>query len=168
MGTVNKDEAFAFFEPGNDDSSLHPGSPIKVLAVDDDRNFQDSLVFSMRDFHYGSRPLEILRAGNSDQADLQLAAHDDIAVVFLDVMMETEDVGLRLVRSIRETLQNNQVRIVLLTGQPGFAPIRPTLADLDINEYWLKSELNESRLYNVLTAAGCNCVRCTRRARACR
>lgn len=152
MSQVNKDETFAFFESEGDESPSDPCNPVKVLTVDDDRNFQDSLVFSMRDFHYGSRPLEILRAGNSDQAALQLAAHDDIAVVFLDVVMETEDAGLRLVRSIRETLQNNQVRIVLLTGQPGFAPIRPTLADLDINEYWMKSELNESRLYNVLTS----------------
>ncbi len=123
-----------------------------MLTVDDDQTFQSSLVYSMRDFRYGQSALEILRASNSDQAALILAAHEDIAVVFLDVVMETEDAGLRLVRSIRETLQNNQVRIVLLTGQPGFAPVRPTLEELDINEYWLKSELNEARLFNVLTS----------------
>lgn len=152
MNEAIKDEAFAFFEPENQDIPVGTTLPVKVLTVDDDGNFQDSLVFSMRDFRYANRPLEILRASNSDQAAMRLAAHEDIAVVFLDVVMETEDAGLRLVRAIRETLQNSQVRIVLLTGQPGFAPIRPTLGDLDINEYWLKSELNEGRLYNVLTS----------------
>lgn len=152
MSDAQNESFFSFFEPHAEEASSGETLKFKVLTVDDDSTFQRSLLYSMRDFRYGTSSLEVLAASSGDQAALILAAQEDISVVFLDVVMETDDAGLRLVRAIRETLQNNQVRIVLLTGQPGFAPVRPTLEELDINEYWLKSELNESRLFNVLTS----------------
>ena len=43
-------------------------------------------------------------------------------MALLDVVMETDDAGLELVKIIRNELHNNVIRIILRTGQPGHAP----------------------------------------------
>lgn len=78
---------------------------------------------------------------------------DDIAVVLLDVVMETEDAGLRLVRFLRDELGNRATRIILRTGQPGYAPEIETIRLYDINDYKTKSELTRVRLYTSITVA---------------
>jgi signal transduction histidine kinase len=74
-------------------------------------------------------------------------------VVLLDVVMETPDAGLRLVRQIRHELGRKALRIVLRTGQPGYAPEIETLRAFDINDYRTKSELTRVRLFSTLTGA---------------
>ena len=45
------------------------------------------------------------------------------------------------------------VRIVLRTGQPGYAPEIEVIRDYDINDYKIKSELSRSSLYATLTTS---------------
>ncbi len=77
----------------------------------------------------------------------------DIAVILLDVVMETDDAGLKLVDFIRTQLKNETVRIILRTGQPGQAPERQVIVDYDINDYKAKTELTADKLFTSLTAA---------------
>ena len=74
-------------------------------------------------------------------------------MILLDVVMEREDSGLTLVRHIREVLQLSEVRIILRTGQPGYAPEIEAIRDYDINDYKTKSELTRAKLYTTLTAS---------------
>ena len=67
--------------------------------------------------------------------------------------MESEDAGLQLVKRIREELGNDAVRIVLRTGQPGYAPELETIRAYDINDYKTKSELTRVRLFTTLAVA---------------
>ena len=73
--------------------------------------------------------------------------------MLLDVVMESDDAGLRLVRHIRSELGNRRVRIILRTGQPGQAPERRVIVDYDINDYKAKTELTADKLFTSLTAA---------------
>jgi signal transduction histidine kinase len=77
----------------------------------------------------------------------------DVAVILLDVVMETDDAGLKLVDFIRTQLKNEAVRIILRTGQPGQAPERQVIVDYDINDYKAKTELTADKLFTSLTAA---------------
>ena len=77
----------------------------------------------------------------------------DIALVLLDVVMETEDAGLVLARRIREELGNQTVRVVLRTGQPGQAPEQRVIIDYDINDYKAKTELTTQRLFTAVISA---------------
>ena len=77
----------------------------------------------------------------------------DVAVILLDVVMETDDAGLELVDYIRTQLKNETVRIILRTGQPGQAPERRVIVDYDINDYKAKTELTADKLFTALTAA---------------
>ncbi len=127
--------------------------PWQVLVVDDDDDVHIATELALRDVAIEGRPLQFLHAHSAAAALTLVAAHDDIAVVLLDVVMETPDAGLWLVRQIREGLGRSGLRIVLRTGQPGYAPEIETLRAFDINDYRTKSELTRVRLFSSLTAA---------------
>ncbi|MDE1174854.1 MAG: EAL domain-containing protein [Parvibaculaceae bacterium] len=140
--------AFDYSTP-SDEMTLG-GQPLKILSVDDDETFQNSLRLSLSGFFYrGSKP-QFLTARSATQAARILADDPDISVILLDVVMETDDAGLRLVRNIREMQGNADIRIVLLTGQPGMAPMRATLEQLDISDYWLKTDITNERLQSIV------------------
>ncbi|WP_182212764.1 two-component system response regulator [Stenotrophomonas acidaminiphila] len=136
------------------DSGQSPDSPaFTVLSVDDDPGFQQSLRMALSDFRFNESPLRLLTASSSIEARDVMAANPGISAILLDVVMETDDAGLQLVRAVREQLGNSEVRIVLITGQPGMAPLRKTLQQLDISEYWLKTDLYRERLQGIVTGS---------------
>ncbi|MCB1167734.1 MAG: DUF3369 domain-containing protein [Leptospiraceae bacterium] len=124
----------------------------RILAVDDDSLYQKTTEFGLRNFQVLGRPIELLQAGSFGAASAILSRERDIAVVLLDVVMDTEDAGFRLVKAIREVLGNAAIRIVMVTGQPGQSSMQASLKDYDINDYWNKTELTVERLKAVITA----------------
>lgn len=138
-------------EPGDD--VLAHARPWRVLIVDDDSDVHKATELAMQGLLIEGEALVFLHANSAAQARQVLASERDLAVVLLDVVMESEDAGLQLVRYIRDDLQQRDVRIVLRTGQPGYAPEIETVQAYDINDYKTKSELTRTRLYTVLTAA---------------
>lgn len=127
--------------------------PWKVLIVDDEPEIHNVTRLVLSSFRFAERPLELLSAYSSKEATVLLAEHADTAVVLLDVVMETEQAGLDLVRTIRGALGNHFVRIVLRTGQPGQAPEHEVIAAYDINDYKEKTELTAQKLATTLYAA---------------
>ncbi len=131
----------------------HQVRPWRILIVDDDSDVHKATELAMQGLQVEGLPLSFLHATSAAEARQVLATEPDLAVVLLDVVMESEDAGLQLVRFIRSDLQLGAVRIVLRTGQPGYAPEIETVQAYDINDYKTKSELTRTRLYTVLTAA---------------
>lgn len=127
--------------------------PWVVLVVDDDEQVHAMTRVLLRDFSFEGRGFEMLSAHSAAQATSLLATHPDIPVVLLDVVMESPDAGLRLVRHIREDLRNHRIRIILRTGQPGEAPERDVVLAHDINDYKSKSELTAQKLFTALVGA---------------
>ncbi len=82
-----------------------------------------------------------------------LRQHPDTALVVLDVVMESDEAGLALVRTIRDELGNADVQIVLRTGQPGIAPEREVILQYDINGYFLKTEITARKLYSIVISS---------------
>src|SRR6185503_6874952 len=76
--------------------------------------------------------------------------HPDVALVLMDVVMETEQAGLEAVDAIRKNLNNELVRIILRTGQPGQAPEHDVVTRYDINDYREKTELTAKKLFTVV------------------
>ena len=69
-----------------------------------------------------------------------LLNEQDLAIAFIDVVMETDHAGLELVKWIREEHKNKTIRLILRTGQPGQAPEEDVIVNYDINDY--KQNLN--------------------------
>ncbi|MBP2297573.1 HD domain-containing phosphohydrolase [Azospirillum picis] len=127
--------------------------PWLILIVDDDMEVHAITRVVLGEMVFEERPVRFLSAYSARQARDLLAAHPGIAAILLDVVMETDDAGLRLVRHIRDGLGNHHVRIILRTGQPGQAPERQVIAAYDINDYKAKSELTAQKLYTATVAA---------------
>ena len=125
----------------------------RILIVDDDDDVHQATEFALTNTPILDRPLMFLHAYSSVEAIDLLKREHDIAVILLDVVMESEDAGLRLVKIIRQDLNLRESRIILRTGQPGYAPEMDAIRDYDINDYKTKSELSRNRLYTTLTAA---------------
>ncbi|OIR02064.1 signal transduction histidine-protein kinase BarA [mine drainage metagenome] len=126
--------------------------PWVVLIADDDPQVHDMSRMLLRKFVFQGRGLELLSATSAAEARRILAERPDIAVLLLDVVMESDDAGLKLVPVIREEMGNKRVRIVLRTGQPGQAPERDVILTYDINDYKAKTELTAQRLFTTMVA----------------
>ncbi len=124
-----------------------------VLIVDDEPEIHQITLLALRDFSFLQHKLKFISAYSAAEARHILEKNNNIALILLDVVMETDDAGLVLVRYIRETLQNQLVRIILRTGQPGQAPEHRIVLDYDINDYRAKTELTVQRLTTSVVSA---------------
>lgn len=127
--------------------------PWTVLIVDDDADVHAVTRMALRHVEYRSRPLNILSAYSGAEGFEVLRAHPEVALIFLDVVMETADAGLKLVTRIRQELNNALVRIVLRTGQPGQAPEKQVIVEYDINDYKAKADLTTQQLFTCVIAS---------------
>ena len=131
-------------EGGAPDKSLK--LPWKILIIDDEPSIHSVTKLVLKDFEWEGRSLAFYDAYNASEAKQLLDQEQDLAVCLVDVVMETNEAGLGLVRYIRDELKNTQVRIVLRTGQPGYAPEKAVIREYDINDYKDKTELTDTKL----------------------
>ncbi len=147
-GWMIEDEA-----PSADEAVLAAPAPWKVLIVDDDVDVHVVTKFSLSNAVFMGRRLCFLHAYSGVEALQTLRQHDDIALVLLDVIMETTDAGLKVATRIRDELRNPLVRIVLRTGQPGQALEHGIILDYDINDFWCKTDLTTRKLFTTVIAS---------------
>jgi len=125
----------------------------KVLIIDDDEGIHSITKMVFRTHEFEHRPIQLIHAFSAREAYNILQKQPDIAVILLDVVMETDDAGLNLVNIIRHELHQSDVRIILRTGHPGFAPQSEVIMQYDINDYLSKAELSASRLTTAVLVA---------------
>ena len=121
----------------------------RVLIVDDEAEVHTITKSVLKNFEYENKNIEFLHAYSGAEAKEILAKEPNIALVFLDVVMERDDAGLEVAKYIREELENNIVQIILRTGQPGNAPEQSIIRDYEINNYKEKTELTSNKLFTV-------------------
>jgi len=124
-----------------------------ILVVDDEVGVHEATRYALKDYLILDRPVRFFSAYSAGEARKILQSHPQFACILLDVVMESDDAGLKLVSYIRETLDETSTRIILRTGQPGYAPELEVIRKYDINDYKSKGELTRSRLITTLTAA---------------
>ncbi|MCH8536239.1 MAG: response regulator, partial [Alkalimonas sp.] len=93
-----------------------------VLIVDDDDEIHTVTKLALSDVVVEGKRLNFHHSYSGSEAVEFLKAHQNIALVLLDVVMETDDAGLKVVEKIRNELGLEDTRIILRTGQPGYAP----------------------------------------------
>ncbi len=124
-----------------------------LLIVDDDEEIHTVTRLALNDLIVLGRRLVFHHAYSGREAISFLKKHPNIAVILLDVVMESDDAGLLVVQQIRQQLGMDEVRIVLRTGQPGYAPEESVIKEYDINDYKTKTELTRSRLVTSIIAS---------------
>ncbi|MDZ7666107.1 MAG: hypothetical protein U5K27_12445 [Desulfotignum sp.] len=71
----------------------------------------------------------------------------------IDVVMETEEAGLDLVRFIREEMGLSHIRLIIRTGQPGKFPEHFVIDNYDIDDYKEKSDLTSIKMYTMFRSS---------------
>jgi CheY-like chemotaxis protein len=125
----------------------------KILVVDDEPAIHQVTKLALRNLSVLGHPSQLINALSAKDAREQLAKHPDIAMVPLDVVMETEGAGLEFIKHIREQVANPLIRVILRTGQPGQAPERQVMVDYDINDYKEKTELTAAKLFTTVMSS---------------
>jgi PAS domain S-box-containing protein len=135
------------------DTAASDAPPWRILIVDDDVDVHVVTKFALSNTNFQGRRLCFLHAYSGAEALAIMRDTPDIALVLLDVIMETPDAGLRLARQVREELRNKLVRIVLRTGQPGQALEHSIIVDYDINDFWCKADLTTRKLFTTVISS---------------
>ena len=154
----NSDEMISIIDdsPETEKSMEKTGkdSPVwNILVVDDEQVVHEATEFALKYEIFFGRPAVLHHASSAKEGlDYIISSGIEFVVALIDVVMETTDAGLKLVRQIREN-GYTEMRIILRTGQPGYAPELSVLKDYDINDYRTKNELTKSKLLAVLLTA---------------
>ncbi len=125
----------------------------KVLIADDDREVHSITRVMLKDFRFDGKGISFISAFSGRDTKEILKENYDIAVILLDVVMEDNESGLKVIEFLRNELKNDKTRIILRTGQPGEAPEDRIVRDYDINDYRLKTEMTMQRLNTSLYTA---------------
>jgi two-component system cell cycle response regulator len=152
LKTVDDDRMLFIEELGEESVPQHSmGVPWRIMIVDDDENIHQITRMILNDYQFQGRNAELLHAYSAAEAWELIQANPDTALIILDVIMETDNAGLQLVRNIRSTLGNSDVRILLRTGQPGMFNEYQIAMEYEINEYKEKAGLTSDKLLASIT-----------------
>lgn len=140
-----------------DDSHEHHvpevNRPWKIVIADDEEEVHAMTRMVMRKFEFEGRKVDLISTYSGSETVDVIRDNPDTAILLLDVVMESENSGLEVVKRIREELKNPFVRIILRTGQPGQAPEEFVIRNYDINDYKSKTELTVQKLYTSIIAS---------------
>lgn len=125
-----------------------------VLIVDDEPDVLTLSELAMEDFAVYGLPLVLHTAQTKAEAIALLEETPDlatnVALAFIDVVMETDSAGLELCNYIREDIGNRLTQLFIRTGQPGLAPERTVIDEYEINGYFTKLDTTEEKLYSLV------------------
>lgn len=122
----------------------------KILVVDDEEDVHVITQMLFEDVTHAGKPIEIIDAYSGKEARDILSKNNDIALIFLDVVMESSHAGLEVVEFLRNKLNNQLTRVILRTGQPGEAPESKVILEYEIEDYKLKTELTAQKMITSL------------------
>ena len=125
----------------------------KILVVDDEEDVHRMTRIILKDIYFDGKGVEILSAYSKKEAMEIMKENPDVAVAIIDVIMEDKSAGLDLVKYIREELKNHRTRLIIRTGQPGYAPRKEVIMGYDINDYREKTELSAEMMIGIVITA---------------
>jgi len=126
--------------------------PWIVLVADDEGTVHLVTEMVLKNFKFKDKSIKLLNAYTGKQAIDILKEEPKIAVILLDIVMENINAGFDTVNTIRNTLKNHEIRIILRTGHAGTATISDIIKQYDINGYKDKN-LTAEKLQNTVLLA---------------
>ena len=143
----------SFFKPNDNNENIEQLDSWKILIADDEGDVHSLTKTVLNNFTYKNKRLEFLSAYSGEETIKILQENEDVVLVLLDVIMETNDAGLQVTKKIRDELNNNYIQIVLRTGQPADIPEAEVVKNYEINDYKEKTELTSNKLMTTLVTA---------------
>ena len=126
---------------------------LEILLVDDDISLHEIITKTLDGLIISNKEVKILHAHNALEAKELIEKNSDIAISFIDISMETADAGLELVNYIRHTLENENMRIIIIDSGESPIPADEILEHYDINDYRDRVCIESQRLFNTIRVA---------------
>lgn len=143
-------ELFKFSEENEVNENIAQES-WNILIVDDDEDVHTATKIALKHFRYKNRGLILHHAYSGYESIEFIKKNRNIAIVFLDVIMETDHAGLDAIHPIRK--HNPNTRIIIRTGQPGTVPEAEVIVNYEIDSYKEKSELTAQKLFSTVVSS---------------
>jgi CheY-like chemotaxis protein len=128
----------------------------KILIVDDERDQQEALDSWINDFIIEGKELDIIFASSGAEA-IKILQDDnpeypEIAMLFLDVVMEKDEAGFEVAKYLKESLKNTFTQVVIRTAQAGkkLSTIQDIIRNHDIDDFIEKGDDSQDRLFSVI------------------
>ncbi|MCG5243429.1 HD-GYP domain-containing protein [Azospirillum doebereinerae] len=126
--------------------STPPKPPFKILIVDGDPALLATVREALAGVSVDGAAVQPMGAATAAEAREALYDHPGIALVLLEVALETSRAGLDLVTHIRDVLGNQRTRLVLCPADPGAVSEAEVTAGSDIGDCRAKAELTARAL----------------------
>jgi CheY-like chemotaxis protein/uncharacterized protein YcgL (UPF0745 family) len=104
-------------------------------------------------FDFEGEKIKLASVNSALEAKEYMEQHEDVALVLLDVVMETQNEGFEVAQYIREELNNRFSRIVMRTGQPGTLNVEDVIQRYDIDGFSEKTDLTRERFVATVYSA---------------
>jgi len=125
----------------------------KILLIENNNRLHTIIEKAAQNIYINNKKLFILHAKDIEEAKALLKEHQDIAVAFIDIAMQTPESGLELIHYIRYKLHNTLTRIILIASHDTSMPAEDIIEKYDINDYKEYDEVDEHKLFNVIRTA---------------
>jgi len=125
----------------------------KLLVVDDEEHVHQITKVALRSMDFVNFGIEMISANSAAEAKDMLHKHKDIAMALIDVVMETPEAGLDLVNYIRNEINNQEIRLIIRTGQANSFPHIDVVKQYDINDFKEKTDLTLEKLYTTIRSS---------------
>jgi len=125
----------------------------KILLVDNDVFLHKTIEKEIKGKDIFTRPVKLFHACTIQEAKDILQNHPEIVLTFIDISLKNGHSGLELIQSIREELQNEDVRILLVASTPEPMPEEHIIEHYDINDYVHRDDIATKRLFTIVRTA---------------
>ena len=118
-----------------------------ILIVDDDQSVHDVTRLVLRRKQINGHSLTLHSCLSAAEARESLLEPTNYCLAIVDVIMETDDAGIKLVDWIRADSRFNKLSLVVRSGQPGLHADADNIFHHDLLRYCNKTDVNASRLF---------------------
>jgi response regulator RpfG family c-di-GMP phosphodiesterase len=117
----------------------------QILIVDDSKTIHKEIKEILKSLTLENIPVEFDDAYSF--SDFRRIYQPGVyALVLTDLVMETEDAGIKVINYIRHEVADSKTRIALMTANPEKVPQDILIRDYDVNAYIEKKAMNEFSL----------------------
>jgi class 3 adenylate cyclase/response regulator of citrate/malate metabolism len=146
MTPTNNDNLFADDDGEIASSKEQASTTWKVFVIDDEPSIEIITKQSLRWSKFDGFGISIVSARSGLEARALVDEHPDIAVILLDVVMETQTAGLDFLVWLRKVGKLPLARVLLRTGQAGQSSETEVVQEYDIHDYLHKTEITATRM----------------------
>ena len=124
----------------------------EILLVDNDTSLHKLIDENINNLTLFGKKVKVLHAHDASEAKHFIAKYNDIAITFIDISLAIPDSGLELVNYIRYTLNNLDMRLIIIDSDDASRLIDEVIEHYDINDFRDRESLETQELFPTVRA----------------